>query len=226
MTMKKLRKFWDWFIPSYARLPLLIVLLFNFFAFYLPKVLTPILNLHTIHTALDDKIPLVPGFIFVYVLAFAQWGFGYIIIARDSRERCYRVLSGELISKAMSMLVFLFYATRMDRPTVEVHDFTTWFLAFIYRMDTPINLFPSLHCLESWLCFRGAIGLKRMPRWYTWFQFVFTLLVFATVLLVKQHVWPDILGGVAFAELGQLLGRLFKADRLLAKTDRSLRSHA
>ena len=58
MTMKKLRKFWDWFIPGYARLPLLIVLLFNFFAFYLPKVLTPILNLHTIHTALDDKIPL------------------------------------------------------------------------------------------------------------------------------------------------------------------------
>ena len=56
--MKKLRKFWDWFIPGYARLPLLIVLLFNFFAFYLPKVLTPILNLHTIHTALDDKIPL------------------------------------------------------------------------------------------------------------------------------------------------------------------------
>ena len=137
-----------------------------------------------------------------------------------------RAVCRELISKAMSMLVFLFYATRMDRPTVEVHDFTTWFLAFIYRMDTPINLFPSLHCLESWLCFRGAIGLKRMPRWYTWFQLVFTLLVFATVLLVKQHVWPDILGGVAFAELGQLLGRLFKADRLLAKTDRSLRSHA
>lgn len=224
--MDRLKKFWDWALPKYARLPLLIVLVFNMFAFYLPKVLTPILNLHTIHTALDDKLPLVPGFIFIYVLAFAQWFFGYIIIARDSPERCYKIFAGELISKALSMCVFLFYATRMDRPAVEVTGFTTWVLAFIYRVDTPINLFPSLHCLESWLCFRGAIGLKRMPKWYAWAQLAFTLLVFAAVLLVKQHVWPDILGGVAFAELGQLLRRLFRAERLLAKTDRSARSHA
>ena len=53
-----------------------------------------------------------------------------------------------------------------------------------------------------------------------------SLLVFAAVLLVKQHVWPDIVGGVAMAELGQLLRRLFRADRLLAKTDRSPRSHS
>ena len=56
-----------------------------------------------------------------------------------------------------------------------------------------------------------------MPRWYVWLQLGFTLLVFASVLLVKQHVWPDILGGVAVAELGLLLSRLFHADRLAEK---------
>ncbi len=145
--MTRMKELYDRLLPKYTRLPLLIVLLFNLFAYYLPKVLTPILKFHTVHTALDDRIPLVPGFIFVYLLAFAQWFFGFIIIARDSPERCWRVLSGELIAKALSLLVFLFYATSMDRPAVEVHDFPTWVLAFIYRIDSTSNLFPSLHCL-------------------------------------------------------------------------------
>lgn len=216
----------DRLLPRYTRLPLLIILAFNFFVYYLPKVFEPWLKLHTIHTALDDRLPLLPGFIFVYLLAYAQWAVGYIVIARDSPERCYRILTGELIAKALALCVFLFYSTRLDRPDVEVSGFSTWVLALIYRLDTPINLFPSLHCLESWLCFRGAIGLRRMPKWYTWAQLAFTLLIFAAVLLVKQHVWPDIIGGIAFAELGQLLRRVFRADRLLAKTDRSARSHA
>ena len=101
---------------------------------------------------------------------------------------------------------------------MEVTGPSTWVLAFIYAADEPpINLFPSLHCLESWLCFRGAVGLRKMPRWYAWLQLIFTLLVFTSVLLVKQHVWPDILGGIAVAELGQLLRRLFHAERLFEK---------
>ena len=224
--MEKLKRIWDRMLPKYTRLPLLIILAFNFFVYYLPKLVEPYLKLHKIHTAFDDRLPLIPAFIFIYLLAFAQWAVGYIVIARDSPERCYRILSGELIAKALTLCIFLCYSTTMDRPEVEVRGFSTWVLAFIYKVDTPINLFPSLHCLESWLCFRGAIGLKRMPRWYTWLQLTFTLLVFAAVLLVKQHVWPDIVGGVAMAELGQLLRRLFRADRLLAKTDRSPRSHS
>ena len=59
-----------------------------------------------------------------------------------------------------------------------------------------------------------------MPKWYTWFQLVFTLLVFAATILVKQHVWPDILGGIAIAELGQLLRRIFHAERVFEKLEK------
>lgn len=71
-----------------------------------------------------------------------------------------------------------------------------------------------MHCLASWLCFRFSRKLKRLPRWFGWAQGVFTLLVFASVVLVKQHSWLDIPGGVAAAELGILLSRLLRADRL------------
>ena len=209
------------YIPKYARLPLLVVLIFNFFVYYSPKFLVPEERLHYLSTAFDDSLPLVPVFIFIYVLAFLQWGFGYIIIARDSRERCYRILTGELIAKTIAWIIFLAYPTAIDHPFPAVTGPATWLLVFIYKSDIPtINLFPSLHCLESWLCFRGAVGLKKMPKWYTWFQLVFTLLVFAATILVKQHVWPDILGGIAIAELGQLLRRIFHAERVFEQLEK------
>ena len=70
----------------------------------------------------------------------------------------------------------------------------------------------------------GQPGLKKLPRWYPWAQLGFTLLVFASVVLVKQHVWPDILGGVAAAELGLLLTRLLRLDRLFARLDLTRRA--
>ena len=215
--MRVLRKL-DKFIPRYARLPLLTVLIFNFIVYYSPKFLVTADRLHYLRSAFDDSLPRVPFFIFIYVLAFLQWIFGYIIIARDSPERCYRILTGELIAKTITLAFFLLYPTALRHEPVEVTGPSTWVLAFIYAADEPpINLFPSLHCLESWLCFRGAVGLRKMPRWYAWLQLIFTLLVFTSVLLVKQHVWPDILGGIAVAELGQLLRRLFHAERLFEK---------
>ena len=223
--MKRCKALLDRVIPAYARLPLLVLLAVNFISYYIPKLLESQRTLHVISTSLDDALPRVPGFIFIYVLAYLQWVVAYIIIARDSPERCYRILAGDIIAKLLCMSVFLIYPTTLERPGVEVTDFTTWLLAFIYRADTPTNLFPSPHCLESWVSFRGSLGLKRMPRWYAWAQGFFSLFVFASVLLVKQHVWYDIVGALAAAELGMLLRRVLQADRLLAKLGRLSRSH-
>ena len=52
----------------------------------------------------------------------------------------------------------------------------------------------------------------------------FSVLVFASVILVKQHVWPDIFGGIAAAELGLLLTRLLHLDRLFARLDLTRRA--
>ena len=215
--MKQLYRLFQKLIPAHARRPLLAVLVFNFVCYYVPKALESHRTLHVLSTALDNALPRVPAFIFIYVLAYAQWVVAYIIIARDSRERCCRFVAGELCAKLIAMAILLIWPTTLKRPPVEVTDFTTWTLAFIYRADTPTNLFPSLHCLASWLCFRWSLGLKRMPGWYAWVQGLFSLLVFASVLLVKQHVWPDIFGGIAVAELGILISRLLRADRLVEK---------
>lgn len=224
--MKRFLHFYDWLIPRYARKPLVLVILFNFLCYYIPKALeSQRTDLHMISTRLDDALPRIPFFIIIYVLAYVQWVIAYIVITRDSREHCCRFVSGELTSKVIAMFILLAYPTTFCRPPIEVTDFSTWLTSLIYQSDTPTNLFPSMHCVASWFCFRGSLGLKKMPRWFAWAQGFFSLLVFASVLLVKQHVWPDIIGGIAVAELGILLARVFHWEHLIEKLS-SARSHA
>lgn len=206
--------------PAYSVIPLLLVLVVNCVGFFGMELISPLRDFRMIHTALDDRLPLVTGFVYVYVLAFVQWGVGYLIIARDSKERCYRVLSGELIAKILALLIILLVPITMERPSFTPTSPSGYLLALIYRLDKPVSLFPSLHCLESWQVFRCSVGLKKMGKWYPWFQFVFTLLVFVSVLLVKQHLWPDVVAGVLVAELGQWLGRKLRAERLFQGLER------
>ena len=221
--MKTIRSFLDRLIPQWARRPLLCVVFVNLLVYYIPKFLEPYRRLHLVSTHLDQLLPRVPFFVLIYVLAYVQWVTGFVVIARDSPERCRRFLSGDLISMVLALIVLLAWPMTMDRPPVTGTDFFSRLLAFIYSTDTPTNLFPSLHCLQSWLCFRGAIGLRRMPKAYTWAQLVFALLVFASVVLTKQHIWPDILGGVAFAEAGQGLARLLQAERIFREKETKAR---
>lgn len=219
--MKKLRKLLFDLVPPYAWIPLLTVLVWDLMVYFLTKAVIPESRYHYIATDFDESLPLVPAFVYVYVLAFVQWVLGYVIIARDSRERCYRVMSGELIAKTVALACFLIFPTVMQRPEIEIRSFSTWLLNFLYQADTPaINLLPSLHILMSWFCFRGAIGLKRMPRWYAWLQLGFTLLVIPSVLLLKQHVFVDIPAGIAVAELGLFLSKRLRVGRIFARLEK------
>ena len=69
-------------------------------------------------------------------------------------------------------------------------------------MDAPVNLFPSIHCLESWCAIHAAFTMKKMPNWYRLVTVVMSLGVFASTLFIKQHVILDMFGGIAVFEVG------------------------
>ena len=206
-------------IPAYARIPLLFLLIINCMAYYGSRLFTMDAVRRNLSLPLDGRIPFCPAFIVFYILAYGQWVVGYILIARESRERCYRVLTGEMIAKLMCMALFIALPTRIDRPEVEGRGFFEALVRIIYATDAPINLFPSIHCLESWICFRGAVGMRRVPRWYAPSMLVVTLAVFASTVLVKQHVAVDVPAAVLVGELGLFLSRKLHAGRWLERMD-------
>ena len=47
--------------------------------------------------------------------------------------------------------------------------------------------------------------MKKAPRWYLPLTIIMSLCVFASTLLVKQHVFIDVFGGILVFEIGYFL---------------------
>ena len=203
----------DHLLPPYTRIPLISMVCVHSLVYYATRLVTQRFTHFDFSLPADAAIPFIPAFSVIYVLAYIQWAAGYIVIARDSRELCYRVISGEIISKLICMALFLLVPTTMTRAEIVSDGFFDSIVGYIYRLDAADNLFPSIHCLESWVCFRGAMQMKKTGPRYRYFSLLFSLLVFASTVLIKQHVAVDVIAGVLTAEIGQQIARRISPRR-------------
>lgn len=188
-------------MPEHAVLPLLMMLAVNFLVYYGSRRINAGRPVRNMALPLDGKIPLVPPFIVVYILSFAFWAVNFYLIARESPRHC-GVMFGEQIAKILCFVCFMIVPTGIERPSVPGNDVFSWLTRLIYATDIPDNLFPSIHCLDSWLCWRGLKGCQRVSRGYKGFSLFFALMVFASTVLVKQHVLLDIPSAVLAGEAG------------------------
>lgn len=192
-------------LPDYAIRPLILALAANFIIYFGVSRLRDHLTFHSLALPIDDRIPFFAPFIIFYILAYVQWVINYLLIAREGKAFCYHFIYGDIISKLFCLGFFLFLPTTLVRPEVTGHSICEQLVRLIYQMDAPVNLFPSIHCLESWCCIHAALCMKKTPRWYLPVTIVMSLCVFASTLLVKQHVFVDIFGGILVFEAGYFL---------------------
>ncbi|MFQ9514478.1 MAG: hypothetical protein ACLRZ9_01485 [Eubacterium sp.] len=171
---------------------------------------------------IDRQLPFVAPMMIVYVLAYVAWIIGFIVIGRESRDVCYEVMSAEQIAKLICLACFIIVPSTISRPEITGTGFCEWLSRLIYSMDSPDNLFPSIHCLENWICFRGAMKCKKVGNGYRAVMFMAALLVFASTLLVKQHVFVDVIGGIAVVEAGLFLSKKLRASRIYFILERKL----
>ena len=87
------------------------------------------------------------------------------------------------------------------RPTFDINSSSTWLMSFLYNIDKPTNLFPSIHCLVSWFCYIGIRKNKSIPLWYRTFTMFFAIAIMVSTQVTKQHYIYDVIGGVLIAEI-------------------------
>ncbi len=206
-------------LPSYTYLPLVLVFVVNTLAYFPTKLLTEDTVQHDLSIALDNQLPFVPFFVLFYVLAYAQWVWSYCYHCRQDRQTCYYIVTGDLVAKVICVFFFVFLPTEIARPEITGNSLWEQMVGLIYTLDTPHNLFPSVHCLESWMCVRGALMMKDKRPWYIAAQAVLSVLVFASTVLIKQHFLVDIAAGILVCELGLLIARKTKLWRWFTKKD-------
>lgn len=197
-------------IPRYAVFSLIFCILYDCFVYYASKLIVSLTGAHRYDMAIswDAHIPFRVEWITVYVACFAFWALTFIVISRQGKEFWNRFALANLIGLTVCFLFFVFVPTITTvRPEPTGEGFFDWVFSLIVAADTPVNLFPSIHCFAAWYGFCVTRGRKNLPIAYRVFTLVFSVLVCCSVVLVKQHVVVDIFAGVALAEGTWLLAR-------------------
>ena len=188
-------------IPGNTILPLVFTLALQGLVYFGSKLLMAGAYHHNLETAWDLAIPFLPWTVSIYVGTFLYWAISFLLILRSGTENAFRFLCAHCMSLLIALVFFLLLPTTNTRPQIEGGGLWNYGMRLIYALDTPDNLFPSLHCELSWLCFQGLKKVENVPTGGKRLALIFSLLIFLSTLTTKQHILLDVFGGWLIAEI-------------------------
>lgn len=150
----------------------------------------------TTHVPLDDKIPLLEGFILPYMLWFPMVaGMGVYLGVKDPEAyKKYMIYVG--LTFFSTLLLYCIVPTKQElRPEILPREnFCTWVLSMTYAADTNTNVCPSLHVIGSIAVIVGGLSCKALrrplPQIFIW---ALALTVAVSTVFVKQHSVLDLI---------------------------------
>lgn len=170
---------------------------FPWFA-YLEKKVTA--RYHIMHCELDDMIPFQEAFILPYLLWFFYVAAAIFYFFFTNREEYYRLCIFLFTGMTLCLLICTLIPNGVNfRPTIDPDkNFCSRLVAWIHRMDTCTNVFPSIHVYNSigvHIAIHKSEAMKPHPRIRTASFFLAGLICLSTVFL-KQHSVLDVAGAM------------------------------
>lgn len=147
---------------------------------------------------LDNKIPLVSEFIFIYLLTFPLAIFGFLWIASKDKKHFFNVWLTAIISFAISGIIYFFFQTQMTKLDFVATSFADKLMVWTWGACKPINCFPSQHVtMATSLILDYHNQQKTTPAWLRWTNYICAILIMMATVFLKQHFVVDIIGSLA-----------------------------
>lgn len=155
-----------------------------------------------LHTALDSVIPVVPIFVIPYdslqPYIYATLILFLLFRSKYFQSACLAMITVWFISYAF----YYFLQSEVIRPVLTGTDTFSKMVMNVYAGDNAYNDFPSLHTSLSTIL---AIHWVKVNRPLGILLSIWTALIVASTLLVKQHYIADMIFGLALAFAAALL---------------------
>lgn len=152
-------------------------------------------------TSIDNAIPLLPGFVWVYHTLIPG-----IVLAHIFFIRKKRVFYSSIISFTIAVIVlkscFLLFPAACPRVELDPASMSEWLLSWTYNIDATNNTFPSTHITFACLAFLNvwrssfSCNIKAVLSYGIW-----AILILVSTLVIKQHFIFDVISGMLLAML-------------------------
>ena len=149
-----------------------------------------------LHTALDSAIPVVPVFVIPYD-SLQPYIYATLILFLLFRTKYFQSACLAMITVLfISYGFYYFLQSEVIRPVLTGTDTFSKMVMNVYAGDNPFNDFPSLHTSLSTIL---AIHWVKVNKPLGIVLSIWTALIVASTLLIKQHYIADMIFGLALA---------------------------
>lgn len=178
-----------------------------------------------IHVTLDDHIPFCEWFVIPYFLWFAYVSLVVMWLFFKDKDDYYRAC----IFIFTGMTIFLLVSTLFPngqhlRPKSMPRDnILTALVAYLYRTDTPTNLWPSIHVYNSLGAHFAVMKTSTLAdkKWIRSGSLLLSISIILSTMFIKQHSVFDVV--TAFIMAAFMYGITYKYDILTAHRERRTR---
>lgn len=157
---------------------------------------------HMIHTRLDDFIPFNELFIVPYLLWFVFIAAVVLYLFFTNKRDFYRICIFLFAGMSISLLICTIWpnghSLRPDLAALGRDNVFVRLVGLIYTVDTPTNVCPSIHVLNSVGCciavfHSSSLKGRKLLRIAT---LILTVSICASTVFLKQHSFFDVCCGL------------------------------
>lgn len=151
-----------------------------------------------IHTKLDGYIPFCEYFVIPYVLwfAFVAVTVLYFAFCTEKRNEYYQIAGNLCAGSVIFLVISFFFPNGQDlRPELTGDGIFIQIVGLIYRLDTPTNIFPSLHVYHATACCIALLKTKtgKHQQGMRISVVILTVLIILSTVFLKQHSLADVI---------------------------------
>lgn len=180
-------------------------------------------NYQVIHVTADDYIPFCEFFVIPYFLWFTYVAAVVIFLFFKNRQEYYRAC----IFLCTGMTVFLVISTlfpnghHLRLAEMPRDNIFTQMVAFLWKTDTPTNLWPSIHVFNSLGAHFAVVRSREFEsrKGIKLASFLLAASIILSTMFIKQHSVFDVLTGIAMGAIMYVF--VYRSSWILAvKTQR------
>lgn len=152
------------------------------------------------HCFIDDYIPFISIFVIPYLFWFAYMAMSFLYLGVKSKQDFIKLLVFISLGMSISYLAFLFYPSGQNlRPLIGHKGMFLLLVKFIYWIDPPINVCPSIHVLNSIGVHIALVNCKYVKGKIKMYSFISMILICVSTMFIKQHSFIDVIWGSVLA---------------------------
>lgn len=161
-------------------------------------------------TWIDQYIPFNEYFVVPYILWFVYIACGFIYFVFIEQSGFQRTSFYLFTGMMTCLLLYLIFPNQQNlRVELSHSNIFQCLVSFIYTIDSPTNVCPSIHVYNS-LMMMVSIQKSKLIKNHQWLSFLnvaLALLICLSTVMIKQHAFIDVVFGVILSIIIYQIGK-------------------